>query len=114
KATVSIQVDDCDDFDATAVCQSGSVELDATSANGFFNGWTHTTTGAITNTSTIDSPNASTTTASPDTDTDYYTAEFKFVRGNLVSNPDYSATSANGTNLSNRTNQVGNYGLTSE
>ncbi|WP_028980690.1 T9SS type A sorting domain-containing protein [Sporocytophaga myxococcoides] len=110
-SSIDIEVQDCDDFDATAVCNSGTLTLNATSTNGYFSKWTHTTNAVVTNSATIANPNNSTTTAVPIADTKNYTAEFKFVRGNLVPNPDYTSSTKNGTNMSDRTNQVGNYGF---
>ncbi|MBO9701925.1 MAG: T9SS type A sorting domain-containing protein [Sporocytophaga sp.] len=111
KHKISIDVTDCDDLNATTLCTSGELTLEATSSNGFFSKWTHTDIGGVTSTTTIDKPNDATTTAEPVTTTDKYSAEFKFVRGNQISNPDYSLTTKNGSNMTDRTNLPGTYGL---
>jgi hypothetical protein len=113
KHTITIDVNDCDDYDATTLCNSGELILEATSSNGFFTKWTHTDNGGVTSSTTIDKPNDAATTAEPIATTDKYTAEFKFVRGNQIANPDYSLTTKNGSNMTDRTNLPGTYGLNS-
>ncbi|GAL87118.1 glycerol kinase [Sporocytophaga myxococcoides] len=111
KHTVTIDVTDCDDLNATTLCNAGELTLEATSSNGFFTKWTHTDNGGVTSSTTIDKPNDAITTAEPVATTDRYTAEFKFVRGNQIGNPDYSLTTKNGSNMTDRTNLPGTYGL---
>lgn len=111
KHTVTIDVTDCDDFDANTLCNAGELTLEATSSNGFFTKWTHTDNGGVTSSTTIDKPSDAITTAEPIATTDKYTAEFKFVRGNQIANPDYSLTTKNGSNMTDRTNLPGAYGF---
>jgi len=111
KHTVVIDVNDCDDLNVTTLCNAGELTLEATSSNGFFSKWTHTDNGGVTSNTTIDQPNNATTTAEPVATTTKYTAEFKFVRGNQIANPDYSLTTKNGSNMTDRTNLPGTYGL---
>jgi len=111
KHTVTIDVKDCDDYDAVTECNSGVLSLVASSANGFFKTWTHTSSFNITSDATIDNPNSPVTIAEPEPTTVKYTAEFRFVRGNQVPNPDYSLSANNGSNMTDRTNLPGTYGF---